>query len=45
VGYFAGPGKRIYYLCANCHNPHDPKFKPLKPEPPPYRPQDKENAR
>ena len=21
--------------CVRCHNPHDPKFKPIKPEPPP----------
>jgi len=35
-GYFAGSGKRTYFLCAHCHDPHDPKFKPLKPEPPPF---------
>jgi hypothetical protein len=29
-------GKKQYYLCVSCHNPHSPKFKPLKPEPPPY---------
>jgi hypothetical protein len=40
VGYFAGPGKRTYFLCANCHDPHDPKFKPIKPEPPPLHPLD-----
>jgi uncharacterized CHY-type Zn-finger protein len=38
TGYFAGTGKRTYYLCASCHDPHAPKFKPLKPEPPPDRP-------
>ncbi|MHB8909436.1 MAG: hypothetical protein ACYDAA_11225 [Syntrophales bacterium] len=38
VGYFAN-GKRTYFLCVSCHNPHDPKFKPLKPEPPPIRPE------
>ena len=38
TGYFSGPGKRTYLLCAHCHDPHEPKFKPLKPEPPPYRP-------
>jgi hypothetical protein len=38
VGYFGGSGKRTYFLCANCHNPHDPKFKPIKPEPPPLKP-------
>lgn len=43
TGYFNG--KKTYYLCVNCHNPHDPKFKPLKPEPPPYRPEDERNAR
>jgi hypothetical protein len=30
-------GKKEYYLCVNCHNPHSPKFKPLKPEAPPFR--------
>ena len=43
VGYFSG-GRRTYFLCVNCHNPHDPKFKPLKPEPPPFRPGDKRNG-
>ncbi len=38
IGYFAG-GQRTYFLCVSCHNPHDPKFKPLKPEPPPIRPE------
>ena len=32
-------GKKEYLLCANCHNPHDPRFKPLKPKPPPVRPE------
>ncbi|MCC6746981.1 MAG: hypothetical protein IT371_04935 [Deltaproteobacteria bacterium] len=31
-------GERRYLLCAHCHNPHSPRFKPLKPEPPPHRP-------
>ncbi len=31
-------GDKQYLLCAHCHNPHDPKFKPLKPLPPPHRP-------
>jgi hypothetical protein len=39
TGYFSGSGKRTYHLCANCHDPHDPKFKPLKPEPPPFHPE------
>ena len=42
IGYFT-KGQRTYFLCVNCHSPHDPKFKPLKPEPPPHRPLDKEN--
>lgn len=33
-------GKKKYYLCAHCHNPHSPKFKPLEPLPPPMRPGD-----
>lgn len=39
IGYFKGGGKRTYFLCVNCHNPHDPKFKPLRPLPPPIRPE------
>ena len=42
-GYFSG-GKITYLLCAHCHNPHDPKFNPLKPEPPPYRPTGNQRA-
>jgi hypothetical protein len=45
TGYFTGPGKRTYLLCAHCHDPHEPKFKPIKPEPPPLRPTERENAR
>jgi hypothetical protein len=30
-------GRKEYYLCVNCHNPHSPKFPPIKPEPPPVR--------
>ncbi|MCK9364323.1 MAG: hypothetical protein M0P74_12095 [Syntrophales bacterium] len=40
IGYFKG-GERVYFLCVNCHNPHDPKFKSLKPEPPPIKPERK----
>ncbi|NWF92869.1 MAG: hypothetical protein HXY46_08120 [Syntrophaceae bacterium] len=43
-GYFMG-GKRTYLLCVHCHDSHSPRSKPIKPEPPPYRPGDKENAR
>ena len=28
-------GKKEYFLCVHCHNPHSPKFKELSPEPPP----------
>ena len=31
-------GDKQYLLCVHCHNPHDPKFKQLKPMPPPNRP-------
>jgi hypothetical protein len=31
-------GDKQYLLCVHCHNPHDPKFKQLKPLPPPVRP-------
>lgn len=33
-------GKKQYLLCASCHNPHSPRFHPLKPLPPPIRPED-----
>ena len=33
-------GKKQYLLCANCHDPHSPKFKQIKPEPPPVRQED-----
>ncbi len=44
TGYFMGSGKRTYHLCAHCHDPHEPKFKPLKPEPPPLRPTDRKHG-
>jgi len=31
-------GKKQYRLCVQCHNPHSPKFKPIKPMPPPDNP-------
>ena len=37
TGYWNGPKR--YLLCVNCHNPHSPRFAPLKPLPPPIRPQ------
>jgi len=33
-------GRKQYRLCVHCHNPHDPKFKLLKPLPPPVRPEE-----
>ncbi|MBI4699461.1 MAG: hypothetical protein HY758_11325 [Nitrospirae bacterium] len=33
-------GKKEYRLCVHCHSPHQPGFKPLKPLPPPIRPED-----
>jgi hypothetical protein len=36
VGDWNGPKK--YLLCVHCHNPHEPRFKPLAPLPPPSRP-------
>ena len=33
-------GKKEYFLCVNCHNPHSPRFKELTPEPPPIRQED-----
>ena len=36
TGYWNGD--KQYLLCVHCHNPHDPKFKALKPMPPPERP-------
>lgn len=31
-------GEKQYLLCVNCHNSHQPHFKPLKPEPGPVPP-------
>jgi len=31
-------GKKQYRLCVHCHNPHSPKFKKIKPLPPPNNP-------
>lgn len=33
-------GKKLYRLCPQCHWPHAPRFKPIKPLPPPIRPDD-----
>ena len=32
--------EKQYLLCVHCHNPHDPRFKPIQPMPPPARPED-----
>lgn len=32
-------GEKKYLLCAHCHNPHSPRFKPLHPEAAPERPE------
>ena len=31
-------GHKSYLLCAHCHNPHQPRFRALKPMPPPLPP-------
>ena len=31
-------GHKKYLLCANCHNPHQPRFKAIDPKPAPQRP-------
>jgi hypothetical protein len=36
TGYWDRPEPR--WLCVECHDPHNPSFKPLAPEPPPTRP-------
>lgn len=33
-------GKKQYFLCVHCHNPHSPKFKQIKPLPAPVRQED-----
>ena len=41
-------GHKKYLLCAHCHNPHQPHFKPLAPKPaplPPVRPSEKMEER
>ena len=32
-------GAKSYLLCAHCHDPHSPRYKAIKPLPPPVRPQ------
>ncbi len=31
-------GHKTYLLCAHCHNPHEPRFQPMEPEPSPISP-------
>jgi hypothetical protein len=31
-------GQKQYLLCAHCHNPHQPRFRPIAPMPAPRRP-------
>jgi hypothetical protein len=31
-------GAKEYLLCVHCHNPHQPRFKPIQPKPAPVRP-------
>ena len=31
-------GRKEYLLCAHCHDPHSPRYKKMKPEPPPQKP-------
>jgi hypothetical protein len=33
-------GKKTYRLCVHCHDPHEPRFKPIEPLPPPLKPKD-----
>jgi len=33
-------GKKTYRLCVHCHNPHQPRFQPIAPKPPPVKPKD-----
>jgi hypothetical protein len=36
TGFWNGPKR--YLLCVHCHSPHQPRFKQIKPMPPPKRP-------
>ncbi len=31
-------GRKEYLLCAHCHDPHAPRYKNMKPDPPPQKP-------
>lgn len=36
----AWDGQKTYFLCVNCHDPHSPRFKAIRPEPRPLRPEE-----
>ncbi len=36
TGYWNG--EKTYYRCVSCHDPHIPRFKSIKPLPPPHKP-------
>jgi hypothetical protein len=38
-------GKKTYYLCTQCHNPHSPRYKSLVPMPPPKKPRTPREAK
>jgi hypothetical protein len=38
-------GQKKYLLCAHCHNPHQPRFRPLAPKPAPRPPSRQEEER
>jgi hypothetical protein len=46
IGMWDKGGKKRWWVCTECHNPHDtqPGFKPIVPEPPPELPKGMENA-
>ncbi|MBI5213086.1 MAG: hypothetical protein HY957_06905 [Nitrospirae bacterium] len=33
-------GEKVYRLCVSCHDPHQPKYKPIEPKEPPIKPAD-----
>lgn len=37
TGYWNGT--KQFLLCAHCHDPHSPRFKPIEPKPAPLRPE------
>ncbi len=52
IGEFASTGKKRWFVCTECHNPHDVQngahqrgFTQLKPEPPPQLPAGMKDAR